>query len=108
MTEIIVKIPANLKDLARAMQGMLDCVMRFERDAPLQRTVDYRAHERVLADAAAVIERESHVVCLSSLNFDSKRIRINGELHVRVLEDAVAEYKTRVGPVPISRSLFRR
>lgn len=108
MTEIIVKIPAKLKGLAHAMQEMLDCVMRFERDAPRQRTIDYREQERVLADAAAAIERESHVVCLSSLNFDCKRIRINGVLHVRVLEDAVAEYKTRVGGVPISRSLFRR
>ncbi|MCC7173432.1 MAG: ISKra4 family transposase [Planctomycetes bacterium] len=107
MTEIIVKIPAHLKGLARAMELMVDCVTNFECDAPRRRTVDYRGHERALADAAGEVERQAHVASLSSLDQDADRVLIDGVLHVRVLRDAVAEYKTRVGAVPVARSLFR-
>lgn len=107
MSEIIVKVPAQLKGLAQAIQGVVDCVTAFARDAPRGRTVDYRAHERALADAAAEVERQGHVASLSSLDCDRERIRINGVVHVRVLKDVVAEYKTRVGAVPVARSLFR-
>ncbi len=107
MTEIIVKIPAHLKPLAQAMRVMVESVTKFERDAPRGRTVDYRAHERGLADAAAEIERQAHVASLSSLDCDADRIRIDGVVHVRVLEAVVANYNTRVGPVPVARSLFR-
>lgn len=107
MTDIMVKIPSHLKGLAEAMQTMVDRVTNFERDAPRQRTVDYRAHERVLADAAAKVERQAHAGSLCVLDMDCARIRINGVVHVRVLSSSVAEYKTRVGPVPIARTLFR-
>jgi hypothetical protein len=105
--EIIVRIPARHKGLAEAMQTMADAVANFEREAPRQRGVVYRAHERLLAGHAAGIEREAHVVSLSALDVDAERIRINGVAHVRVLQAVPAAYMTRVGPVPIVRSLYR-
>ncbi len=107
MDEIIVRIPARHKGLATAMQTMADAVTSFEREAPRQRGVDYRTHERALAGHAATIEREAHAVSLSALDMDAERIRIGGVMHVRVLRDVVAAYKSRVGPVPVARSLFR-
>lgn len=108
MSTIIVEIPAHLKGLAKAMRAMVGRVTTFERDARRHREVDYRAHEQALADCAAEIERQAHGASLASLECDRDRICIDGVPHVRVLRDVVAEYKTRVGPVAVSRSLFRR
>lgn len=107
MNPIILEIPAHLKGLAKAMRAVLDLVTTFERDARRHREVDYRAHAAGLADGAAEIERRAHGASLASLDCDRDRIRINGVAHVRVLRDVVAEYKTRVGPVAVPRSLFR-
>jgi hypothetical protein len=105
--EIIVKIPARHKGIADAMRAMVDAVTRFETEAPRQRGIDYRAHERVLAGYAAQMEREAHAASMSALDVGAERIRINGVPHVRVLEAEPATYKTRVGPVEVARSLFR-
>jgi hypothetical protein len=105
--EIIVRIPARHKALAQAVTAMVERVITFETEAPKQRSVDYRAHERALAADAGEIERQAHVVSLSALDVDAERIRIDGVGHTRVLHAEPAEYKTRVGPVPIVRSLFR-
>jgi len=107
VNEIFVKVPARHKAFGRALQAFVDRVTRFEREAPRQRGVDYRAHERALAAAAAEIERQGHAVSLSALEMDAERIRVNGVEHARVLRAEPADYKTRVGPVSIARSLFR-
>src|SRR6266545_7358411 len=95
--EIIVRIPARDKGLAQAVRAFVDRVIGFGTEAPRQRTLDYRAHERALAADAAEIERQGHAVSLSALDVDAERIRINGVEHVRVLRADPAEYKTRVG-----------
>jgi hypothetical protein len=105
--EIIVRMPARHKGLARAMQAMAERVISFETEAPKRRSVDYRAHERALAEDAAEIERQAHVLSLSALDVDAERIRIDGVMHVRVLRAEAADYKTRVGPVSVVRGLFR-
>ena len=107
VSSIIVKIPGHLKGLAQAIQETVDRVHAFERDARRQRVVDYRAHERALGDTCSEIERQCHAASLSSLDEDRRQIRINGVVHVRVLRGVAAEYKTRVGPVRVLRSLFR-
>lgn len=107
MDEIIVRIPARHKGLAQTVRAFVEHVIAFETEAPRQRGVDYLAHERVLAVDAAAIEREGHAVSLSALDVDAERIRINGVPHVRVLRGEPADYKTRVGPVAVARSLFR-
>ena len=86
---------------------MVDEVVEFERTGRRWRSLDYGAHEDRLAELAASIERESHGVSLSSLNETAARLLIDGVEYVRVLADVSAEYKTRVGPVPVSRSLYR-
>jgi len=103
----MLKIPSHLKALAESMKVVVDEVTSFERDAPCQRTVNYRARERALADAAAEVERQAHAASLAALDMNRARIRIDGVVHVRVLSGSVAEYKTRVGPVPVARTLFR-
>lgn len=107
MDDIIVRIPGRHKGLADALQRMVDCVIAFETEAPKQRGVNYRDHERKLAEHAGEIERASHGVSLAALDVDAERIVIDGVRHVRVLRAEAAEYKTRVGPVPVVRSLFR-
>ena len=107
LDEIIVKMPARHKGLQRAMQALVDRVVLFETEAPKQRSVDYRAHERGVAADTAEIERQGHAISLTALDVDADRIRINRVEHVRVLRAEPADYKTRVGPVAIPRSLFR-
>lgn len=107
MEKIIVKVPAQHKALARALQAFVDRVTVFETEAPRQRGVEYRIHEAALASDAAAIEREGHVVSLTALDIDAERIRVNGIEHARVLRAVPAFYKTRVGPVSIARALFR-
>lgn len=107
MDEIIVRFPARHKGLAMAVEKMRDGVIAFEAEAPKQRGVDYRAHERALAGHAGEIERQAHSSSLAALDVDAERILIDGVAHVRVLRADPAEYKSRVGPVPVVRSLFR-
>jgi len=106
--EIIVRIPARHKGLVTAVQALVEHVTDFEREAPRRRAVDYRAHEATLAADAAAIEREAHGVSLGALDVKAERIRIDGVPHTRVVEAETAQYKTRVGPVSVSRGLFRR
>lgn len=106
MEEIIVRIPARHKGLGRALQVFVDRVLGFETEASRLRKVDYPEHERVLARDAGEIERQGHLVSLSALDTGAARVRINGVPHTQVLRQA-AEYKTRVGPVSVTRSLFR-
>jgi hypothetical protein len=105
--EIIVRIPARHKSLVEAVKALVEHVIAFETEAPRQRCVDYRAHEATLAADAAAIEREAHGVSLAALDVDAERIRINGVLYVRVLRADPAAYNTRVGPVLVTRGLFR-
>jgi len=106
--EIIVRIPARHKGLVAAVMALVEHVADFEREAPRQRSVDYRVHEATLAADAAAIEREAHGVSLGALDVKAERIRINGVAYTRVVTAETAAYKTRVGPVPVSRGLFRR
>ena len=108
MEEIIVRIPARHKGLVEAVQALVEHVIDFETEAPRQRTVDYRTHEGKLAADVAAIEREAHGVSLAALDVKAGRIRIDGVSYTRVVEAETASYNTRVGPVPVSRGLFRR
>jgi hypothetical protein len=104
---IVVKVPAQHKGLAKAMKETVAAVTRFEGQAGRAYNVDYREHERRLAACAAEIEREAHAGSLRALDVDAERIRIDGEEHRRVGRHS-APYKTRVGPVPIERTLYRK
>jgi len=106
--EIIVRIPARHKGLVKAVQALVERVTDFEREAPRRRMLDYRAYEATLAADAAAIEREAHGVSLAALDVKAEHIRINGVPYTRVVEAETTDYKTRVGPVPVSRGLFRR
>lgn len=108
MDEIIVKVPAKHKALADAIRAAVDRVTSFEIEAPRLRTIDYRAHEAAIAADVAAIERAAHAVSLAALDMDVERIRIDGVLHVRVLRADPGTYNSRVGPVSVTRSLFRR
>lgn len=107
MDEIVVKVPAQHKGLAEAMKQTVAAVVKFERQAVKQRGVDYREHERQLAERAARIEREAHAVSLRALDLDAERVRINGEEHRRVGRHC-AQFRTRVGPVAVERTLYRK
>lgn len=100
MDEIILKVPGSHKALAAAMQNVVDHLARFTSDAARRQSVDYRAHEGVIAEASAAIEREAHGVSLAALDIDEARLRIDGVIHHRVGRH-VAAYKTRVGVVPV-------
>jgi hypothetical protein len=105
--KIIVEFASHHKELAQAVQALVDEVVGFERTGRRRRSTDYGAHEGRLGELTASIEREAHGVSLSSLNETAMRVRIDGVEHVRVLADVSAEYKTRVGPVSVSRSVYR-
>jgi hypothetical protein len=84
LEEIILKIPGSHKALAAAMQNVVDHLARFTSDAARRQSVDYRAHEGVIAEASATIEREAHGVSLAALDIEEARLRINGVVHHRL------------------------
>lgn len=106
MESIIVTVPSKHKGLAAAMQRLVDVVTEFEQRAPRERTVNYRCHERELAEAAGAVEREGHAGSLAALDIDAPRVRIDGLVHHRVGRHE-ALYKTRVGEVAVTRTLYR-
>ena len=107
MEKIVVEFTSRHKSVVQAVQALADRLREFERSGHRLRSVDYGAYEEELAELVAGIERAAHGVSLASLDETAERIRIDGVEHVRVLADVPAHYMTRVGPVAVSRSLYR-
>jgi len=105
--KIVVEFDPHHKSVARAVQALVDGLRDFERSGRRLRSMDYGVHEEEIAGLVAGIERAAHGVSLASLDETAERIRIDGVLHVRVLADVEAQYRTRVGPVGVTRSLYR-
>ena len=106
MTPIVIEIPENLKDLVSPLRALIDTVERQAGRSRGQRP-EYARFERELADVTSAVERAGHQVALASLDIDSDKVMIDGELFAKVGRHRL-EYKSRVGAVPVLRSIYRR
>ena len=69
--------------------------------------VDYAATERAIAEHTAAVERAAHVEILRSLDVDAPRVRVHGEVYVRLGRER-GTYGTMAGRVVIERSVYRQ
>jgi hypothetical protein len=90
-----------LRELVSEVQAQV------ERSRTPGREATYESFEQRLMARTAAVERGAHEATLSALDVDAPKILINGELHVRVLRDAVT-FMSHSGEVPLTRSLYRR
>src|SRR5690606_14285018 len=106
VSPIVIEIPEKLKDLASPLRALIDAVERQAGRSRGQRP-EYARFERELADVTSAVERAGHQVALTSLDIDSDKVMIDGELFAKVGRHRL-EYKSRVGAVPVLRSIYRR
>ncbi len=105
MANIVVEVPEELKAVGEAMREMVAAITA---QVALQRTgrCGYESFERRLEEKSAAVERAAHVVALTALDVDAPAVELNGVRHTQVLRGP-ATFRTRVGDVEVTRSLFR-
>lgn len=104
--QMVIEMPDELKGVGEAVRAMLRQVEASWRSTRGGRAVDYAAIERQVAAGAAAIERASHQAVLQGLDVDQPRVGIEGKGYSRVGRYE-AEYYTMVGPVRVTRTLYR-
>lgn len=107
MPTMMIEIPEELKDLAAPIGKLVNSVKRQAGRGRRSQRPEYEAFERELAEASGELERASHQVALAALDVDAEKVRIDGELFAKVGRHELG-FKSRVGPVPVLRSLYRR
>ena len=108
MTTMMLEIPAALNTMVPALREMVETVRVQVERARTGGHVDYAAFEGRLAAKSAAVERGGHAAALAALVMDAPKVVINRVLHTRVLDDVEASFMTLVGPVPVTRPLYRR
>ena len=105
MAQIVVEVPEELKILEGPVREFIGAAMA---QLATQKTgrAGYEAFERELEKRSAALERAVHGVTLAALDLDAPIIDVDGKPHVRVLREQTL-FKTRVGEVPVLRSLYR-
>jgi hypothetical protein len=104
--QMVIEMPDELKGVGEAVSAMLRQVEASWRSTRGGRAVDYATIERQVAAGAAAIERASHQAVLQGLDVDQPRVGIEGKVYSRVGRYE-AEYYTMVGPVRVTRTLYR-
>jgi hypothetical protein len=107
MANVVVEIPAELKALVPARQGVVDAVRTEVERGKTGGTVDYAAFERRLAERCADVERSGHQLALFALAVSAPHITINKVPYYRALENSETRFMSLAGPVLVSRSLYR-
>lgn len=106
--DILIRVPADLKNLAEAMLSTVTSVQDRLRQSQGGKSVDYSKVEIEVAEEVAKIERAAHGAILRGLNCTAPRITVQGDPWYLVAVDIEQEYRTRVGPVVVARSLYRK
>lgn len=101
---VMLEVP---KEWAEAVKKFIDGVEAAKPDTRGGKAVDYAAYEQAVEEQGAALEREAHRSLLQALDIDAERVVINGKLHSQVGRYE-GTYKTKVGPVRVLRSLYRK
>jgi len=107
VTMMMLEIPAVLKSMFAPLKELVACAAAQVEKACGRGHAQYESFEGRLAERAAAVERSAHEATLSALDVDAPKILINGELHARVGRHETT-FMTQPGPVPVTRSLYRR
>lgn len=100
---VSIEVPEDWADAVKKFIADVDGARPETRGG---RAVDYAAFERSVEESAAELEKDAHRRLLQDLDIDAARLVIQGKPHTRVGRYESA-YKTRAGPVAVTRSLFR-
>jgi hypothetical protein len=107
VSDIVIKISAEHKDVADAITAFLDAMQRRAATARSSgRATDYAKAESELADKVMAIERAGHAIVLAAHDVDEPELMIDGSLHRRVLRSS-GTFRTMAGAVSVERSLYR-
>lgn len=107
MVRIVIEVPDQHKELARALQEAADRVVALGERGSDGKAIDYAKIERDVAAAVANVERAAHHGLLAGLDVDAKRVVIGGEIYTRV-ERCEGAYHTMAGSIRVLRSLYRQ
>ena len=106
MENIVIQVPVKLKPLAEAITQVVRQAQQALGCAGGGPAREYGRFEDDIEKSVAAVERAAHQVVLASLDVDAPRVLIDGRPYRRVGR-CEAEYKTKAGPVPVPRSLYR-
>lgn len=107
MARIVIEVSDRNKQLALALEQLVELVAQIEARSSGGKSIDYANIERDIGAATAAIEREAHRGALAGLDIDAEKVRIGGALYARVGRYE-ASYYTMAGPVAVARSIYRR
>lgn len=107
MSEMLIRIPEELKGLGEAFQEILSRVQEKVSATGGGRAIDYARVESEIAGDASKVERAAHATILQALDVDVPVVTIGGVRYYRVGR-CEASYHTLAGSVPVERSLYRR
>lgn len=102
--QIVIEMPAELKDVGEAVQAMVQQVEARWRSTRGGRAVEYAAIEGQVAAGAGAIERASPQAVRQGLDGDQPRVVIEGQVYNRVGRYE-ADYYTLAGPVRVTHTL---
>lgn len=103
----LIEVPENLKCLADAFEGVLECVQQQLASYSRGRSVEYGQFEGLLAEACAKVECAGHGAALAALNVDAPAVFIGGVKYIRAGHAPLTFYSL-AGPVPeVLRTLYR-
>jgi hypothetical protein len=100
---VLVEVPEELAEAVKRYVARVEAATPETRGG---RAVDYAAFERAVERSVGELEMDTHRRLLQSLDVDAERVLIHGRRHTRVGRYE-AEYKTKAGPVTVTRSLYR-
>jgi len=103
----MIEIPDGLKSMCTPVKELIACAAKMVEKARGGGEFPYESFETRLAEKTAAVERSAHEATLSALDVDAPKILLNGELHARVGRYETT-FMTQPGPVPVTRSLYRR
>jgi hypothetical protein len=107
MPKIVVDVPDELVEVAKAMAEHLADLKRTLTVFGGGNAVDYAALEETIGEGGGKTERAAHRAILQSLDIDLPAVMIGGVKYTRVGR-CEGTYHTMAGSVPVERSLYRQ
>ena len=105
-SQMVIEFDAKLKPVVEALVEHLAATEKQLSENRGGRSVDYLSVEETVADGTAKIERASHEALLCSLEPESQRIRVDGEVYSRCAK-TTGHYRTLAGEVSFERWTYR-
>ena len=106
MPKFTIELPAGFADLIPSLEKYAADIQAATPETEDGGAVDMMKYERAMESSAAALEQESTRRLVQRLDIDAEKVIIQGKSHSRVGRYQ-ATYKTKAGPVTVTRSLYR-